>query len=173
MLPYGFYLRAMFYNKELLKEAGVDGPPDDPRRVPRRRREGLGAARQVRLLHARRPGRPQRLGDVRAPPMAGDNAFFDAGRQLDLDERGLGRRASTWFIDLYKNGYAPKDSVNWGFNEIVAGFYTGTCAMLDQDPDALIAIAERMKQDDYGVVALAQGRRTARPSRPSATPAGR
>lgn len=39
----------------------------------------------------------------------------------------------TFVIDLYKNGYAPKDSVNWGFNEIVAGFYSSTCAFLDQD----------------------------------------
>ena len=60
-------------------------------------------------------------------------------------------------VDLYKNGYAPKDSVNWGFNEIVAGFYSGTCALLDQDPDALIAIAERMKPEDFGVAAMPQG----------------
>ena len=26
-LPYGFYLRALFYNKKLFKEAGVAGPP--------------------------------------------------------------------------------------------------------------------------------------------------
>ena len=44
-----------------------------------------------------------------------------------------------FLLDIYQKGYAPKDSVNWGFNEIVAGFYSGTCAMLDQDPDALIA----------------------------------
>ena len=47
-------------------------------------------------------------------------------------------------IDLYKSGAAPADSVNWGFNEIVAGFYSGTCAFLDQDPDALIGIADQM-----------------------------
>ena len=41
MLPYGFYLRAMFYNKKLFKEAGVDEPAEDAGRVPRRRREGL------------------------------------------------------------------------------------------------------------------------------------
>ncbi len=62
-----------------------------------------------------------------------------------------------FLVDLYKNGYAPKDSVNWGFNEIVAGFYSGTCAMLDQDPDALIAIAERMKPEDYGVAPMPKG----------------
>ena len=28
MIPYGFYLRAMFYNKKLFEEAGLDGPPE-------------------------------------------------------------------------------------------------------------------------------------------------
>jgi multiple sugar transport system substrate-binding protein len=59
--------------------------------------------------------------------------------------------------DIYKNGYAPKDSVTWGFNEIVTGFYSGTCAMLDQDPDALIGIAEKMNKDDFAVAAMPAG----------------
>ena len=58
---------------------------------------------------------------------------------------------------MYQNGYVPKDSVNWGFNEIVAGFYSGTCAMLDQDPDALIAIAERMDAADFAVAPMPLG----------------
>ena len=28
MIPYGFYLRALFYNKKLFKQAGLDGPPE-------------------------------------------------------------------------------------------------------------------------------------------------
>ena len=90
MLPYGFYLRAMFYNKDLLKEAGVEDAADHARRVPRRRREGLGAPGQVRLLHARRPRRPQRLGDVR-----GDHGrrqrLLRRRRQVDLQQRRLGQ----------------------------------------------------------------------------------
>ena len=76
--------------------------------------------------------------------MAGDNTFFKEDGTSTFAEPGW-VKGITFLTDLYKNGYAPKDSVNWGFNEIVAGFYSGTCAMLDQDPDALIAIAERMK----------------------------
>ena len=155
MLPYGFYLRAMFYNKELFKQAGVEAAAEDPRRVPRRRGEGVGPPRQVRLLPARRSRRPQRLGDVPAT-MAGDNTFFTQDGKSTFDSEGW-VKGLTWYIDLYKNGLAPKDSVNWGFNEIVAGFYSGTCAMLDQDPDALIAIAERMKPEQYGVTTFPKG----------------
>jgi multiple sugar transport system substrate-binding protein len=60
-------------------------------------------------------------------------------------------------VNLYKEGLAPKDSVNWGFNEVVAGFYSGTCAMIDQDPDSLIAISQRMKPDEFGVAPMPKG----------------
>ena len=59
--------------------------------------------------------------------------------------------------DMYKDGLAPKDAVSWGFNETVTGFYTGTCAMLNQDPDALIGIAEKMSADDFAVAPMPVG----------------
>jgi multiple sugar transport system substrate-binding protein len=73
-----------------------------------------------------------------------------------MDSEGWVKGIS-WLVDFYKKGYAPKDSVNWGFNEIVAGFYSGTCAFLDQDPDALIAISERMKAEDFGIMTMPKG----------------
>ena len=63
MIPYGFYIRALFYNKRLFAEAGLDGPPETmadfmaASQAHRRTRR-----RQDRLLPARR---------CRAPPMAG------------------------------------------------------------------------------------------------------
>ena len=156
MLPYGFYLRAMFYNKKLFEEAGVAEPPKTIDEFMEASKKISAAARQIRLLPARRPGRPQRLGDVRRQH-GRRQQLLQRGRHLDHERAKAGSRASTWLVDLYKNGYAPKDSVNWGFNEIVAGFYSGTCAMLDQDPDALIAIAERMKPEDFGVAPMPKG----------------
>src|SRR6185437_14663486 len=57
----------------------------------------------------------------------------------------------------YKDKLAPADSVSWGFNEVVAGFYSGTCAMLDQDPDALIGIRDRMDAADFAVAPMPLG----------------
>jgi multiple sugar transport system substrate-binding protein len=88
--------------------------------------------------------------------MNGDNTFFKQDGTSTFTDPGW-VKGDQWLIDLYKNGYAPKDSINWGFNEIVAGFYSGTCAMLDQDPDALIAVAERMKAEDYDIVPFPKG----------------
>ena len=86
----------------------------------------------------------------------GSNTFFKEDGTSTLADPGW-VKGFTFLADLYKNGYAPKDSVNWGFNEIVSGFYSGTCAMLDQDPDALIAVAERMNKDDYDVAPMPKG----------------
>ena len=86
----------------------------------------------------------------------GSNDWFDKDGNciLNKPEAVAGLQ---FLVDMYKNGYVSKDSVNWGFNEIVAGFYSGTCAMLDQDPDALIAIAEKMPKEDFAVAPMPLG----------------
>lgn len=149
MIPYGFYLRAMFWNKKVFAEAGLDGPPETMD-------DFMAYSAKISEL-------PGKYGYcLRGGPGAtngyimwmlnhlGSNDFFTEDGQSTLDDpkavQGL-----KFIQDMYQNEYVPKDSVNWGFNEIVAGFYSGTCAMLDQDPDALIAISERMNEDDFAV----------------------
>jgi multiple sugar transport system substrate-binding protein len=154
-LPYGFYLRAMFYNKKLFKEAGLSGPP-------KTLDEFVEAAKKVSALPGKygyclRGGPGGLNGWIMFGATAnGDNTFFKADGTSTLSEPGWVKGMSV-LTDLYKSGAAPKDSVNWGFNEIVSGFYSGTCAMLDQDPDALIAIAERMNKDEYDVAPMPKG----------------
>lgn len=155
MIPYGFYLRALFYNKKLLEEAGVAGPP-------KTMEEFMAASRAVSELDGKYGyclrGGPGGLNGwiMMAATMNGDNTFFDEEGKSTLNQPGS-VEGIQFLIDLYQNGYAPKDAVSWGFNEIVAGFYSGTCAFLDQDPDALIAVAERMDAEDFAVVPMPVG----------------
>jgi multiple sugar transport system substrate-binding protein len=154
-LPYGFYLRALFYNTKLFKQADVSGPP-------KTLAEFEEAAKKVSALPGKygyclRGGPGGLNGWIMFGATAnGDNAFFKGDGTSTLADPGW-VKGITFLTDIYKKGYAPKDSVNWGFNEIVSGFYSGTCAMLDQDPDALIAVAERMNKDDYAVVPMPKG----------------
>ena len=155
MLPYGFYLRAMFYNKKLLAEAGVKEPP-------KALDEFADASKKVAALPGKYGyclrGGPGGLNGwvMFGASMAGSNEFFTKDGTSTFDSPGW-VKGLTYVIDLYQNGLAPKDSVNGGFNEIVAGFYSGTCAFLDQDPDALIAIAQRMKPEDFGIMTMPKG----------------
>lgn len=155
MIPYGFYLRAMFYNKKLLAEAGVAEPP-------KTMEEFMAASEAVSRLDGKygyclRGGPGGTNGWIMmAATMNGTNEFFTADGKSRVNEPGS-VAGIQFLIDMYQKGYAPKDSVNWGFNEIVAGFYSGTCAFLDQDPDALIAIAERMPAEDFAVIPMPVG----------------
>ena len=154
-IPYGFYLRAMFYNKDLLAEAGVDGPPETLE-------EFRAASAAVSELEGKYGyclrGGPGGLNGwmMMAATMMGSPEFFDAEGKSTINSpkavEGL-----QFLIDLYQDGLAPRDSVSWGFNEIVAGFYSGTCAFLDQDPDALIAVAERMDPESFAVAPMPKG----------------
>ena len=154
-VPYGFYLRAMFYNRKLLAEAGIDAPPATMA-------EFMEASRKVSELDGKSGyclrGGPGGLNGwiMFAATMNGSNEFFTEDGKSRLDEPGS-IEGIQFLIDMYQKGYAPKDSVSWGFNEIVAGFYSGTCAFLDQDPDALIAVAERMDAEDFAVAPMPVG----------------
>ncbi len=155
MIPYGFYLRAMFWNKKLFEQAGLDGPPEtleefvaDSAAISKLEgkygyclRGGTGGANGYVMMMAN---------------MMGHDDYFDAeGNSSFASPEAV--KGLQLLVDMYQQGSVPRDSVNWGFNEIVAGFYSGTCAMLDQDPDALIAIAERMDKDDFAVAPMPLG----------------
>jgi multiple sugar transport system substrate-binding protein len=154
-IPYGFYIRAMFYNKKLFEQAGIAAPPatmDD----------FMAAAQKISAI----PGkygyclRGSKGGfsgwEMFMMAMNGKGDWFTEDGTSTFGEPGA-VKGIQFQLDIYQKGYAPKDSVNWGFNEIVAGFYSGTCAMLDQDPDALIAIASRMDKADFAVAPMPLG----------------
>jgi multiple sugar transport system substrate-binding protein len=155
MIPYGFYIRALFYNKKLFQEAGLSGPPQTLD-------EFMTASEKISAL----PGktgyclRGSKGGFsgwyMFMATMNGKGDWFTEDGTSTFNEPGA-VKGFQFLVDIYQKGYAPKDSVNWGFNEIVAGFYSGTCAMLDQDPDALIAIAEKMDKNDFAVAPMPLG----------------
>jgi multiple sugar transport system substrate-binding protein len=155
MLPYGFYLRALYYNKKLFAAAGVSAPP-------RTLDEFVAVSKKVSSLPGKygyclRGG----AGGVNAWMMFGalangSDVFFKPDGSSTFTDTGWIKGFNT-LADIYKSGLAPKDSVNWGYNDVIAGFYSGACAMIENDPDALIAIAERMKPDEYGIAPWIKG----------------
>ncbi len=155
MIPYGFYLRAMFYNKDLLEQAGVAEPP-------RTMEEFVAAATAVSQIEGKSGyclrGGPGSTGGwlMFAAAMNDTDQFFTEDGQATINQPGAVEGIQT-MIDLYTSGAAPRDSVNWGFNEIVAGFYSGTCAFLDQDPDALIGIQDQMAPETFAVMPMPVG----------------
>lgn len=156
MVPYGFYLRALFWNKTLFKQAGLEHAPTTMQEF-KDYSEKLSALGNGVSGYCMRGG----VGGTNAwmmfmAAMNGSADFFDAdGTSTLYSDEAL--KGAQLLVDVYQQGGAPKDSVNWGFNEIVSGFYSGKCAMLDQDPDALIAIKDKMPESEFGVAPMPVG----------------
>lgn len=155
MVPYGYYVRAMFWNKRLFEQAGI-------KEAPKTIDDFMAAAQKVSAI-------PGKYGFCLRGGAGGFNTvqmfmnamnnkpgYFNANGTATFGEAGS-VKGLQMLADIYQKGYAPKESVNWGFNEIVSGFYSGTCAMLDQDPDALIGIADKMKAEDFAVAPMPVG----------------
>jgi multiple sugar transport system substrate-binding protein len=156
MIPYGYYARAMFWNKKLFAEAGLSGPP-------KTLEEFVDATKKISALGNGKTGYclrggPGAFGGIQMfmNIANGKPGFFNEDGTSTFNEAGS-LKGLQMMQDLYTSGSVPKDSISWGFNEIVTGFYTGTCAMLDQDPDALIGIAEKMKPEDFAVAPMPTG----------------
>jgi len=150
MIPYGYYINAMFYNKKLFAEAGLSGPPATMEELAAAA-EKIAALGNGKTGYCLRGG-PGAFGSIQQfmNNMGGKAGYFNEDGTSTFNEEGS-VKGLQMLADIYQKGWAPKDSISWGFNELVTGFYTGTCAMLNQDPDALIGIAEKMYADDFAV----------------------
>ncbi len=149
-IPYGFYMKALFYNKKMLAQAGVQPPKTQDEFV-----------KAVETISTKLPGkygyclRGGKGGGFEwtnySAAYGATGAYFDKSGN-SLYSTPAFQKGMQMLVDFYQKGYAPKESISWGFNEIVTGFYGGTCAMLQQDADALIGIAEKMDGKDFGVI---------------------
>ncbi len=154
-LPYGFYIRAMFYNKKMFADKKLQPP-----------RTLADFDRAIKLLtDASKNQYGYCLRGARGiwdnvnyfvQGYAGSNDWFDDKGNSTLTQPDAIKGLEA-FANIYKNGYAPKASISWGFNDIVTGFYSGNCAMLDQDPDALGDVAKKMDEADFGVAPMPVG----------------
>ena len=112
MVPYGFYLRAMFWNKKLFAEAGLDGPPETLD-------DFMAASEAISALDGKtgyclRGGPGGANGYVMMMAnMMGHDDYFDADGNSNLNSpeaiQGL-----QFLVDLYQNGYVPKDKRQLG-----------------------------------------------------------
>ncbi len=154
-IPYGFYVRGLFWNKKLFAQVGLTA-------APATLDEFVADSKKIAALPGKYGyclrGGPGEFSGVTMfmNTMDGKPGYFNKDGSSTFSDPGAVRGLEL-LVQMYKDGSVPKDSVSWGFNEIVAGFYSGTCAMLDQDPDALIGIADKMAPDDFAVAPIPVG----------------
>ncbi|MBQ8955088.1 MAG: extracellular solute-binding protein [Clostridia bacterium] len=58
------------------------------------------------------------------------------------------------YFDTYTNGYAPADSLNWGWSEQIDGFCSGLVGLFYNDTDCFPFIMDRMEEGTWGVLPI-------------------
>lgn len=56
------------------------------------------------------------------------------------------------YCSLYLNGYAPADSINWGYTEMVQGFTSGLTGILNQSTEVIAVCEETLDDGTWTVV---------------------
>lgn len=62
------------------------------------------------------------------------------------------------YTDLYKKGYSPKDSINWGYPEMVQGFTSGLTGILNQTTEVVANCNQTMAKDTWTVLPFPKGK---------------
>lgn len=82
----------------------------------------------------------------------GSDSMFPDGTNKSILEHPDALKHFQDFYGLYVDGYAPKDSINWGFKEMVEGFVSGQTATLNNSAEVTLTCSQRMEDDDWTVL---------------------
>jgi multiple sugar transport system substrate-binding protein len=163
LMPYGFYHRAIFYRKDRFQAAGLEAPKtwqdiyDAGKKLtdPTKSQYGYsfrGGASGYQYADTVYWGY---LGvEALASPNAG--YFTKDGDGKTIFTLPKVKEALHFYKSLFKD-VSPKDSVAWGFSEMVQGFVGGTTSMLIQDPEVIATCSSNLKDDQWDMVPFPAG----------------
>ncbi|MEM9423662.1 MAG: sugar ABC transporter substrate-binding protein [Spirochaetota bacterium] len=160
LLPQFFFVKAMFVRSDVLSRLGYNEVPttlEDMYRIsteitdPEANQYGFGFRGKGSSFKI---SDSMILSDV--PNIDPDNVYrtTDGQSVFTLPET---KEALQAYVELYRNA-VPADGINWGFNEQVNAFISGTVPFLIQDPDTVALVNEQLGQDSYTVVPLPVGK---------------
>jgi multiple sugar transport system substrate-binding protein len=151
-IPLELSVRVMFYQLQWLEELGLK--PADTRTQWRALLEKMTDKSLNRYGYAFRGGR---AGYSSWWPIceefAGTNQWFDQDHQCIINSPDHVAGLSYW-NDIYQDGLAPKDALNWGYTELVQGFWSGICGCCEQDPEVLATCREHGMDESTLATAL-------------------
>ncbi|HHV31271.1 MAG TPA: sugar ABC transporter substrate-binding protein [Clostridiales bacterium] len=163
LIPYGFYHRAIFYRKDWFQKAGLE--------APKTWQDIYDAGKKLTDASNSKYGYSFRGGSsgyqyadtlywsyIGVEELANPNAgyYTKEGNGKTIFTLPKVKEALHFYKSLFKD-VSPKDSVAWGFSEMVQGFVGGTTAMLIQDPEVIATCSSSMKDDEWDMVAFPAG----------------
>ncbi len=160
LIPQFFYIKALFVRTDILKQLGVTEMPETLEDLYK-------IAKQITVEQDAQFG-----FDFRGK----GNAFKTSDIMIlsDIDEINTENLYETSdgesvfsnpdfikglkeYADLFSEA-APSDAVNWGFNEQINAFVSGTTPFLIQDPDTVPLVDKQLSRDQYTVIPIPSGK---------------
>lgn len=82
----------------------------------------------------------------------GGRTYDDEGNCLLNSDECL--KAFEKFTSMYKEGYAPEESINWGFVEMVDNFCGGLTGTLNNDSEVVVSVQNSMEENQWTVLPI-------------------
>lgn len=154
-IPSGMNLKGIFYRKDWVEEIGYEIPTGDDWTYDEYFKliAALTDEGQKRYGNSFRGGR----GGI-DPCVVYMSTYFDGnywtedGTSIFNTEEGI-EAFKKWY-SIYKDGYVAKDSVNWGFVEMVDNFTGGLTATILNDPEVAASCEANMEDGTWGVLPI-------------------
>ena len=158
-IPQYLYVKALMVRTDILEKLGVT-------EMPTTTDEFLAVCKQITdpskgqyAFALRGIGSPCKTTDImfatEVPNLRLDNFYLTEDGTFYMDTDG-GRKALANYLDLFQN-CCPPDSVNWGYNDQINGFVSGTTPFLVQDPDAVGSVSGSLSPDQYTAIPMPLG----------------
>lgn len=158
-IPQYLYVKGMLVRTDILEELGIT-------EMPTTTDEFLAVCKQITdpekgqyAFALRGTGSPCKTTDImmatEVPDLRTDNLYLTEDGTFFLDTEG-GRKALQDYYELFTE-CCPEDAVNWGYNEQINGFVSGTTPFLVQDPDAVGSISGSLEPDQYTAIPMPVG----------------
>lgn len=150
-IPDGLTTHGMFVRKDWIEEAGMtledletwDGVFEAAEKMTNSEKNQYGFA-----FRGARGGADQ-LGMYLLGALNGKLYEEDGTCRINTPE---GLAAFERYCSIYLNGYAPKDSINWGYAEMVQGFTSGLSGILNQTTEVVQTCSDTMQEGEWTVV---------------------
>ena len=158
-VPQYLYVKALMVRIDILEELGVT-------EMPKTTDEFLAVCKQITdpstgqyAFALRGTGSPCKTTDImmipEVPGISTENLYLTEDGEFYMDTDG-GRKALQDYYELYTE-CCPEDAVNWGYNEQINGFISGTTPFLIQDPDAVGSVSGSLSPDQYTAIPIPVG----------------
>lgn len=158
-IPQYLYVKALMVRTDILAKLGVT-------EMPKTTDEFLAIAKKITdpakgqyAFALRGIGSPCKTTDImwatEVSDISTENLYLTNDGTFYMDTDG-GRKAIKNYLELYKEA-CPPDSVNWGYNDQINGFVSGTTPFLVQDPDAVGSVSASLTPDQYTAIPIPLG----------------